>query len=112
LDANAGTVAEGGVTFHHGFFLYAGVLYGDIREQVADACAPGGPKLWLTGHSLGGAAAQIIAYWLARSGCTVDGVMTFAAPLPGMNNLEDSYNDLLGDVTHRFMHEDDPVACL
>jgi hexosaminidase len=39
-------------------------------------------------------------------------VMTFAAPLPGIHNLERRYNELLGDVTHRFMHEEDPVACL
>jgi hypothetical protein len=114
LDANASTVADKfyPVTYHHGFFLYASALIADVRKEVADACSADGPDLWLTGHSLGGAAAELIAYWLARSGCKVTGVMTFGAPLPGMKDLEVEYNRLLGGVTHRFMHEDDPVACL
>jgi hypothetical protein len=114
LDANAGTIVDesGDVTYHHGFFLYASVLYGEVREALGDACEPGGAKVWLTGHSLGGAAAQLLAFWLDRDDCKVDGVMTFGAPSPGRDDFQFEYNLRLRDVTHRFMHKRDPVACL
>jgi hypothetical protein len=114
LDANAGTIVDesGDVTYHHGFFLYASVLYGEVRQALGDACEPGGAKVWLTGHSLGGAAAQLLAFWLDRDDCTVDGVVTFGAPSPGRDDFQFEYNLRLKDVTHRFMHERDPVACL
>jgi len=112
VDANAATIYEDGVTYHHGFFIYAGLLLDDVLKATEGACAPGGQKLWLTGHSLGGAAAELLAFWLARRGCDVEGVMTFGAPLPGRDDLQYAYNRLLGDVTHHFIHEQDPVGCL
>ncbi len=111
LDANASTVESDGVTYHHGFFLYAGLLYDDVRKKLGDACYDG-TQVWLTGHSMGGAAAEILAYWLQRDGCNIAGVMTFGSPLPGRDDLQKAYNQVLGDVTHRFMHVNDPVACL
>ncbi len=111
VDANASTVVDDGITYHHGFFLYAGLLYGDVRKALGESCHDG-TRVWLTGHSLGGSAAQILAYWLYRDGCDIAGVMSFGSPLPGRDSLQRAYNPMLGDVTHRFMHENDPVACL
>jgi hypothetical protein len=113
LDANAGTIVdEDGLTYHHGFFLYASLLYPKVSQLLDEACAPGGTEVWLTGHSLGGAAAQLLAFWLDQRGCEVSGVMTFGTPSPGRLNFQRAYDARLRDITHRFMHENDPVACL
>lgn len=47
---------------------------------LASARQAGGRKVWLTGHSLGGAMAHIVALRLMRDGVSVQGVITFAAP--------------------------------
>ena len=47
---------------------------------LARARQAGGRKVWLTGHSLGGAMAHIVALRLMRDGVSVQGVITFAAP--------------------------------
>jgi hypothetical protein len=113
LDVNAGTIIDDGLTYHPGFYIYAALLYDEVLAQLADACAPGGQAVYLTGHSLGGAAAEILALWLQRSGCQVDGVIAFAAPLPGMRNLEGAYKQAgLWDRTQRWIHDKDPVPCL
>ena len=74
---------------HRGFYDAHRTILPDKRhlyqEIVAHAQAAenAGKKIWLTGHSLGGAIAQITAYHLAEDGFDVQGVTTFGAPRVG-----------------------------
>ncbi len=112
-DGNGGTiVSDGGVIYHHGFFVYAKLLYPKVRAALGKTCGSRTP-LWLTGHSLGGATATLLALWLNRDGCKVTGVMTFGAPTAGMGTFKKAYGDAgLQNITHQFANFKDPVACL
>lgn len=61
-----------------GFFIGLNSLACRMR----DACALSGQKIYVTGHSLGGARAHIFAALLIKMGYAVE-VVTFGAPRPG-----------------------------
>lgn len=108
LDANTATISADGVLYHHGFYIYSALLYDRVRAALGACTQP----IWLTGHSLGGASAQVLAYWLRNDGCNVQGVVTFGAPAPGRTNFASAYNAAgLGGKTHRFEGEHDIVVC-
>ena len=50
-----------------------------------------GPSIYVTGHSLGAAIAQIFAYELALAGYPVEGIWTFGAPRAGNRAFAESY---------------------
>lgn len=112
LDLNSATYRADGVRVHYGFAVHAHLLYSQVREALGDACTTPGKKVWLTGHSLGGASATLLAYWLQKSGCDVDGVITFASPTVGYDDFARDYNGLLGARTHRWVNQRDPIPCL
>ena len=70
----------------------------------------------LTGHSKGGADATICARLLVAAGWPVERVVTFGAPRVGDRAWRDGYNGCwtgtkrLGEVTDRWVHEEDIVA--
>lgn len=63
--------------------------------------------LWIVGHSLGGAIAQLLAFHLARNNYNVRAVLAYASPVVGDVNFASHYNQLLGDRTLVFTHGDD-----
>lgn len=117
LDAAATQTEADGTVYHGGFYEYAATLWQRVRDEIAGSCAddPDRP-VWFVGHSLGGAAAQIMAYKAERAGCHVGGVMTFGGPRPGTGEFRDDYAAInqgrLHNRTHRFVNENDPVVCL
>lgn len=104
---------------HLGFW----VAWSSIRSQVTtwlESLDPRPVSLLFTGHSLGGALAQIAAFDLAGQ-YTIDAVITFGAPRPGFFRFRDSYEirpaspqfprgKTLGGVTHRYTHGTDLVS--
>jgi hypothetical protein len=64
---------------HTGMWNATNRIYRELRDEV-NRQARGGKKVWITGHSLGGAMAGLFAGRYARSGADVQGVVTFAAP--------------------------------
>src|SRR5262249_3454201 len=68
-----------------------------------------GLKLFLAGHSLGGALAVAVASVLDREGVGVEAVHTFGMPRAGDLAFRDDYNARLGARTYRFVHGDDLV---
>ena len=100
-------VLTGRVKVHAGFLKAANALIPDIIEELL----PGKtgkdqlPPIKVTGHSLGGALAKLIAYFLHDAGFNVQDVTTFASPRVGNAAWRDDYNARLGDNTLRV------VAC-
>ncbi|MGZ5999667.1 MAG: lipase family protein [Rhizomicrobium sp.] len=66
-------------------------------------------KLFLAGHSLGGALAVAVASLLDRQGCNVEAVYTFGMPRSGDPAFQNDYDGRLGTRTFRFVHGDDLV---
>ena len=79
-----------------------------IRYNVANK------KLWLTGHSLGSAHAQLFAtYFKKATGITPTGVYGYAAPHVGDADFVSQMNTLLpGATLQRFDFMDDPIVHL
>lgn len=63
----------------------------------------------ITGHSKGAAEAKICARRLRAAGKPVAGVVTFGGPRCGDATWRKNYNDALGTVTQRWVHEEDIV---
>jgi hypothetical protein len=110
-DLNVARIEQEGVSYHQGFYIYTRLLFQDVLDAL-DSCQESYP-VWLTGHSLGGASATIMALWLAEMGCNVQGVITFGAPATGDQSFYDAYQAAgLNDVTHRWVNRKDAIACL
>jgi len=98
------------VLVHDGF---AGA-WENIREDVVDEIEDrlvGGRRLWITGHSLGGALATLAAYDLSHvEDIPVEGVHTFGQPRVGDAAFEDHFLDEgLLPRFYRWQMEGDPV---
>jgi hypothetical protein len=110
---NGGWFADSGCKVHRGYagrladFIKSPHGYQELqrlREQHKDR------DLIITGHSLGGALAQLAAAWLKTQGVAVSKVVTFGAPMVGNAGFKRMYEtDLgLGAVTHRWANQRDP----
>ncbi len=66
-------------------------------------------KLWVTGHSLGAALAQLAALRLEENGHRVQAVYTFGTPLVGDANFVAFYDERLGDRTFPHINHRDLV---
>jgi triacylglycerol lipase len=88
----------------------ADAVTNDLRQLLARSVPQGG-KVIVTGHSLGGAIAALIAARIdAEHPGSVDAVYTYGMPRPGGQGLVDSYNAAgLGKRTYRMVHGDDIV---
>ena len=89
---------------HRGFRDYADVV---LSDGLAERLKSFDGTLYLTGHSLGGSVATIMAIRLADSGVDKSRlkVITFGAPAVGSHALANAYNDKL-DSTRVVMNGD------
>lgn len=69
----------------------------------------GQPKIYITGHSLGGALAILCAIELSRQKLPIASVVTFGQPRVGNAAFRDIYNHSLGDRTFHVVNANDPV---
>lgn len=113
------------VVVHRGFLDYMNTILPDVVSRVASYAneKPSRSRLWLTGHSLGGAVATMLAAhikeacksppvaYVALCRLQMAGVVTFDAPRPGASGFMDYYNDELGlaDITVTYVNENDVV---
>lgn len=71
---------------------------------------PGKPrKLWITGHSLGGALGSLYAGMLLENDIDVYGVYTFASPRPGDEKFASALNDRVLGPHYRVVNSGDVV---
>ena len=87
LDCKLRPMVYDGLRVHEGFRAAAG----SIRERVAGAVGWWKGPVFLTGHSLGGALAQLVAWWLEVNDHPVQGVYTFGSPRVGNGEWARSY---------------------
>lgn len=67
---------------------------------------PGSKTIWITGHSLGGALAELCAAQaLFVSNIPVQGVYTFGQPRVGSKDFADALNAKLGSGIFRFVND-------
>jgi len=92
-----------GVRVHRGFYVTLRALYQDIRNHVRALANT--RKVYLTGHSTGGALATLCGYRLQNVGSVnVEAVYSFGAPRIGNNGFAQSYAQLLGNRTYRWVN--------
>jgi triacylglycerol lipase len=99
------------ISLHGGFLNSANAAWAAVLSEVSLSNALGA-TVFLTGHSLGGAVAHILAFRLAGAGLPFHSVTTFGAPIAGTTTWASKYNSRLADRTHDFVNKADPMQCL
>ncbi len=98
---------------HLGFSLAANAVFEDVRNAIDESTQDNGNRrLFLTGHSLGGAVALLLTAMLEAEGYEIAGVTTFGSPAAGDSVWRDSYNGRFGSVTQRWLNAEDLIPCL
>jgi pimeloyl-ACP methyl ester carboxylesterase len=88
-------------------------IFRDRLVQVIQNFGGGTKKVWITGHSLGAAHAQVFAAFLASKGIVAQGIAAVAAPHVGDQTFANRLNQLFpNDRLQRFDFVDDPVTML
>ena len=97
---------------HKGFYTAHERLFNVILHEVNNANTIG-KKVWLTGHSLGGAIAQITAFHLEEvHNLEVQGIITFGSPMVGMKPFPTKFNTRFHNRAQRWVNYNDPVPTL
>jgi hypothetical protein len=102
---------------HHGFLFDFDSIATDLMATVARCLLPKPmKKVFVTGHSLGGALAVLAAVEFCRQSWNVAGVYTFGQPRVGNAAFVSVYNHApagfphqLGEITFRVVNENDIV---
>ncbi len=96
---------------HEGFqdALFPSVL--QLTELVKQA-KPKSKKIWITGHSLGGALSSLYAGMLSENGYSVYGIYTFASPRPGNGDFQVQLNNKINGPHYRIANSGDMVPHL
>lgn len=96
---------------HHGFAEAAYGLYEDVLRELRRSLAESQRPIWVVGHSLGGAIAQLVATQLVRDGLVPEQIITFGAPQVGDDDWVDHYADVgLTQRTSLWVNDRDVIA--
>ncbi len=97
---------------HAGFATTFKIVWPDLKPKLAAARAKfPDAKIWITGHSLGGALAVMAAAQIALvEKQAVQGVITFGAPVTGDEEFHRHLAESLGSRHWRVVHERDLVT--
>lgn len=93
---------------HRGFYQAMMGVWPMLNAVLKEMQSSSSQRLWITGHSLGGALATITAAQLWTHGRRVHAVYTFGAPRVGNDAFVEAYNKR---ITHtvRFVYNEDLV---
>lgn len=105
-DLDCEFVPFGNCRVHRGFFEAMNAVEPDLSAALGEAQ---GARIWLTGHSLGGALAMLWALWAVRNGYEIAGVYTFGQPRVGDAAFRQLYDARLKPWTWRSIHAADIV---
>jgi hypothetical protein len=100
------------VRTHPGFDSATDLLYAGVMNYVDDWLT-GPRRLFVTGHSLGGAMATLFAFRAQYvDNKTVQAVYTYGAPRLGNIPFTAQYQAVLGSRTHRWQNRSDPAPAV
>jgi hypothetical protein len=89
--------------------------YAGFKDELIDIIKNNGgatKKVWITGHSLGGAFAQLFAIFLSKQGITPQGVYVYNSPHAGDQAFAAELDRILPNHRfQRFEFLDDPISC-
>lgn len=94
------------IPVHPGFADALQSVWSQVQGVIAHA---GNKPIWLTGHSLGGAIAALLAYQIPER---VAGLYTFGSPCVGNSEFVKAFNTKkhLPEKTYRYVHGNDAIA--
>ena len=110
-DLKAGFTPECGGNVHRGFQTAIDHIWESLVVTILKFRTKN-QKLFLTGHSLGGALATLSAIRLVKSGQPVNALYTYGSPRVGNRDFRSEFNRLLLDRAFRFVNDEDGVARL
>jgi len=91
-----------------GYETATAIVWPELKARLQRL--PAGTRVFVTGHSLGGALAVLIARNIVNEQVAgVAAVYTFGMPRAGNRDFADKYNSALGARTFRLVHGDDLV---
>ena len=93
---------------HSGFQKALNSVWDEV--QAATDALGAGKKLFISGHSLGAALAQLAAHRLALGGYPVTGVYVYGSPRVGNRDFKATYDELLMDKTFLHINDGDIVT--
>lgn len=93
---------------HRGFHHALESVWEKVKREVSGAGA--GKKLFVCGHSLGAALAQLAAHRLDLEGFPVAGVYVFGSPRVGNREFAEAYNGRLKEKTFLHINHKDIVT--
>lgn len=105
-DARSGEPGSG--YMHAGFLSAANAIYAVVKKHINDT-GSSRKKIYVAGHSLGGAIGMVVAYRLKRDGYDLQGLYTWGAPMVGDAAWMTKINDTIGNVTVQTFNPGDPV---
>ncbi|HXI73468.1 MAG TPA: lipase family protein [Verrucomicrobiae bacterium] len=94
---------------HRGFLAAYESIIADLGHHLSCIVA-GSRPVYITGHSLGGALAILVALELKRQGFNIAQVYTFGQPRVGNAAFKRLYDFSLGASTFRVVYQEDIVA--
>ncbi len=98
---------------HAGFATALGAVSAELLSAVKQLVQGESTRIFVTGHSLGGALAVLAAAQLHfRSRFKIAGVFTYGQPRLADPEFSAAYNAALGDVTFRYVNDVDVVPHL
>ncbi|MCC6421452.1 MAG: lipase family protein [Gemmataceae bacterium] len=101
-----------GARYHQGFVKALGDIFPPLFAAVEAALKAKERPLWITGHSLGGALAQLAAWVFDRRSIPVHQVYTFGAPMIGNNAVAKAFDKAFPNMIFRYADTSDPIPKL
>lgn len=93
---------------HEGFWEGIEGIWGQLERAIASR-HDGKKALWFTGHSLGGALAQLAVARLLEQGRNAQGLYTYGAPRCGNTRFATQFNKLARHSSFRVVNEADII---
>jgi hypothetical protein len=101
-----------GARFHQGFMGALADIWGPLYSAVNGAYEAKERRIWVTGHSLGGALALLAAWRLQRNFVPIHRVVTFGAPMIGNAAAAAAFEKEFPGKIYRYVDKDDLVTKL
>lgn len=101
-----------GARFHQGFVDALEEVWEPLYQAIKSETDRLDRPVWITGHSLGGALAQLSSWVLQRQFISVHQVCTFGGPMIGNKNATAAYDQEFAGRVFRYVNAPDPVPLL